>query len=195
MTTKANVKSNKLITYLSSTTALKIFWISSFAILTAIAAQFTIPVKPVPFTLQTLMVLLAGSVLGAKNGAYSQLVYLAVGAIGLPVFAQTGDTFGIARLFGPTGGYLLSFPIAAYLVGYLVEKNNNYFAVAASMLAANILILIIGAMYLNFVYLHDFSAAIISGAALFSVWTVLKVFTAATIYFLILKNKNYQSSD
>ena len=192
MTTKENVKSNKFITYLSSAIALKIFWISSFAILTAIAAQFTIPVKPVPFTLQTIMVLLAGAVLGSKNGAYSQLVYLAAGAIGLPVFAQTGDAFGIARLFGPTGGYLLAFPIAAFLVGYLVEKNNKYFAVAASMLAANILILVVGAMYLNFVYLHDFSAAIISGAAFFSVWTVLKVFTAATVYFLIAKKQNHQ---
>jgi len=187
MTTKENVKSNKIITYLSSISNTKIFWISSFALLTAIASQFTIPVKPVPFTLQTLMVLLAGSVLGAKNGAYSQLLYLAAGAIGLPVFAQTGDTFGIARLFGPTGGFLLAFPIAAFLVGYLVEKNNNYFAVVASMFAASILILVVGSMYLNFVYLHDFSAAIISGAALFSVWTVLKVFTAATVYFLIAK--------
>lgn len=190
MTTKENVKSNKLISYISSVRASQIFWISSFAILTAIAAQFTIPVKPVPFTLQTMMVLLAGAVLGAKNGTYSQLLYLAAGAIGLPVFAQTGDTFGIARLFGPTGGYLLAFPIAAFLVGYLVEKNKKYFEVVASMFAANILIIVVGSMYLNVVYLHDFSAALISGAAVFSVWTVVKVFAAASVYFLIAKKQN-----
>ncbi|MCU0333403.1 MAG: biotin transporter BioY, partial [Ignavibacteriaceae bacterium] len=84
---------------LSSVKESKLFWVVSFSILTAISAQISIPIKPVPFTLQTMVVLLAGAFLGAKNGAYSQLLYIALGAIGLPVFAQTADgTMGFARL-------------------------------------------------------------------------------------------------
>ena len=187
---KESVKQSKTINSLSVIITSKLFWIISFSVLTALAAQFTILVKPVPFTLQTVMVLLAGAILGAKNGAYSQLLYLFLGAVGLPVFAQTGDSFGIARLLGPTGGYLLAFPAAAFLVGYLVEKNKKYIEVVASMLAANILIIAVGTVYLNFVYLHNFQEAIISGAALFSVWTVVKVFIAASIYFLITKKRS-----
>ena len=75
-----------------------------------------------------MIVLLAGAFLGAKNGAYSQLLYIFLGAIGLPVFAQTADgTMGFARLIGPTGGYLLAFPIAAYLVGVLNRKESKIF--------------------------------------------------------------------
>lgn len=108
----------------------ELFWILSFTILTIISAQVSIPVKPVPFTLQTMIVLLAGAFLGAKNGAYSQIIYIFLGAIGLPVFAQTADgTIGFARLIGPTGGYLLAFPIAAYLVGYMTGKNQKYLTI------------------------------------------------------------------
>ena len=64
----------------------KFVWVLSFTILTAISAQIAIPVKPVPFTLQTMAVLLSGAFLGARKGAYSQLLYLFLGVIGLPVF-------------------------------------------------------------------------------------------------------------
>jgi biotin transport system substrate-specific component len=188
MTTKSNSKSNSLINLLSFLRTSQLFWIFSFTILTAIAAQITIPVKPVPFTLQTMVVLLAGALLGAKKGAYSQLIYLALGAIGLPIFAHTPDAgIGFARLFGPTGGYLLAFPIAAYLVGYLVQKNKSYFGVVLSMFAANIFIIIAGTLFLYLFYLQNFSDAITAGAAIFTVWMVIKVFAAATIYFGISK--------
>jgi biotin transport system substrate-specific component len=135
-----------------------------------------------------MVVLLAGALLGAKKGAYSQLIYLALGAIGLPIFAHTPDAgIGFARLFGPTGGYLLAFPIAAYLVGYLVQKNKSYFGVVLSMFAANIFIIIAGTLFLYLFYLQNFSDAITAGAAIFTVWMVIKVFAAATIYFGISK--------
>ena len=128
----------------------EVFWIVSFAILTAIAAQLTIPLKPVPFTLQVMFVLLAGALLGAKNGAYSQLLYLALGVTGFPVFAQTGEGgFGFAQLFGPTGGYLLAFPIAAFLTGYLVKKFSGYVGVVVSMFVGYILVLLFGTVFLN----------------------------------------------
>jgi len=76
MATKINVKSNTFVNLFLLLRASQVFWILSFTFLTAVAAQIAIPVKPVPFTLQTMMVLLAGALLGAKNGAYSQLIYL-----------------------------------------------------------------------------------------------------------------------
>lgn len=188
MTTKINTKSNVFVNVISSLRTSQLFWIFSLTILTAIAAQITVPVKPVPFTLQTMVVLLAGALLGPKNGAYSQLIYLALGVVGLPVFAHTPEAgLGFARLFGPTGGYLLAFPIAAFLVGFLVQKNKTYLGVIASMFAGNIIIIITGTLFLYLFYLQNFSDAIVAGAAIFSVWMVIKVSAAATIYFGISK--------
>src|SRR3990172_6587586 len=178
MSIKENAKSNILLNIISILRASQLFWILSFSAMTAIAAQVTIPVKPVPFTLQTMVVLLAGALLGPKKGAYSQLIYLALGAIGLPVFAKIPDgLIGFARLFGPTGGYLLSFPAAAFLVGYLVHKNRNYVGVVLSMFAGNLLIIFSGTLFLYLFYLNNFSEAITAGAAIFSIWMVLKIFS------------------
>ncbi len=162
----------------------KIFWISAFAILTAISAQITIPTKPVPFTLQTMLVLLSGAFLGSRNGAYSQMLYLFLGVIGLPVFAQVPDVpLGFARIIGPTGGYLIAFPVAAFLVGYLIEKKNNYFMVVLSMFLAEVVIISSGVLHLSAFYTKNLSDALKIGAAIFSLWMVVKVFIAASIYF------------
>src|SRR5437899_13089304 len=90
------------------------------ALLVAAAAQVAIPLPgtPVPMTLQPLAVLLVGGLLGRWLGASSLLLYLALGAAGLPVFTPVGLP-GVARLFGPTGGYLLAYPVAASAVGAL----------------------------------------------------------------------------
>src|SRR5689334_4717400 len=97
------------------------------AILVAAAAQVAVPLPgtPVPFTLQPLAVLLVGGLLGARLGALSMILYLAMGAAGLPVFTPTVPIYGIARLFGPTGGYLLAYPIAAWAVGALVSPGRG----------------------------------------------------------------------
>ena len=150
MSSNENINKNKFVSYLSAAISSQLFWIVSFSLLTVVAAQIAVPVKPVPFTLQTLIVLLSGAFLGARNGALSQILYLTLGVLGLPVFAQVPDgLIGAARLFGPTGGYLLSFPLAAFLVGFIIEKNNNYFTTVISMFAGNILILISGSLYLG----------------------------------------------
>src|SRR5206468_2909370 len=93
------------------------------AVLVAAAAQVSVPLPgtPVPMTLQPMAVLLVGGLLGARLGALSMILYLAMGAAGLPVFTPTVPLLGVARLFGPTGGYLLAYPIAAYAVGSLVN--------------------------------------------------------------------------
>lgn len=182
-------KNAKLLKTIELVKANNLFWIVSFTILTAIAAQITIPVKPVPFTLQTMIVVLAGAFLGARNGALSQILYLALGAIGLPIFAQTPDGFiGFARIFGPTGGYLLAFPLAAYLTGYIVEKNSKYISVVAAMFAGNILIILSGTAFLFTFYVRDFNQAMIAGVAIFSLWTVIKVIAGASIFFGIKKS-------
>jgi biotin transport system substrate-specific component len=92
------------------------------ALLVAAAAQVSIalPGTPVPMTLQPMAVLLVGGLLGAPLGALSMILYLAMGAAGLSVFTPTVPLVGVARLFGPTGGYLLAYPIAAYAVGAIV---------------------------------------------------------------------------
>ena len=132
-----------------------------------------------------MIVLLAGTLLGPKNGAYSQLIYLAAGAIGLPVFA--GGTLGIGILFGTTGGYLLAFPLGAFLTGYLVQKYKSYIGVILSMIAGNLLIIFTGTLFLFTFYLKNLEEAIIAGAAIFTFWMALKIFAAATIYFGISK--------
>ena len=91
----------------------QLLWIAGFAAATALGARLEIPHSPVPYTLQTLCVLLAGAFLGPRNGAISQLLYLAAGVLGAPVFS--GGAFGLAQLLGPTGGYLKIlgvFPVA-----------------------------------------------------------------------------------
>src|SRR4029450_4406651 len=92
--------------------------------LTAVAAQISIPLPftPVPFTFQPMVVLVGAAALGARLGMASQIIYLALGVAGLPVFAASPALPpGIARLFGPTGGYLMVYPIAAFITGWLAE--------------------------------------------------------------------------
>ena len=97
---------------------------TAFAALTAVGArlQFHLPFTPVPVTGQVFCVLLAGAVLGARLGFVSQVEYLAAGAAGLPVFAHGG---GFAALLGPTGGYLVGFPLAAAVVGAVADRARS----------------------------------------------------------------------
>lgn len=98
--------------------------VAGFALALAAAAQVAIPLPgtPVPFTLQPLLVVLAGFWLGPAAGAASLTLYLLAGAVGLPVFAPVGAP-GVARLLGPTGGYLLAYPAAAAVVGALAKRQ------------------------------------------------------------------------
>jgi len=96
-----------------------------FAALTGVGGLIAIPLPftPVPITLQIFFTFLAGALLGKYLGALSQLIYLLLGVVGLPVFAKSSS--GIGALLGPTGGYLAGFIPAAFLVGYLLEKREN----------------------------------------------------------------------
>jgi len=118
--------------------------------LIAISAQITIniPFSPVPVTGQTLIVLLAGLILGKKLGVASVTAYLVQGAIGLPFFS--GGKFGLVTLLGPTGGYLFGFLAAAYFVGLLSELRHkrSLFQAASSLLIGNVIIYIFGLVWL-----------------------------------------------
>lgn len=185
MALKENVKNNPLVISLSKIRSSELFWVITFTVLTFLAAQVEIPTQPVPFTLQTMLVLLAGAFLGSRNGAYSQIVYLVLGVIGIPVYA--GFSFGLAKIFGPTGGYLLSFPFAAYLVGYIVEKKNGTLALILSFVLGQLLILFVGAAFLAVFMNGDFSKAMFSGVVIFSVWDIIKISAAVSIYKAVSK--------
>lgn len=104
-----------------------------FTALTAVMAQISVPMPfGVPFTMQTFAVTLTGVTLGAKKGFYATLAYVLLGAAGLPVFANLKGGIGI--LLGPTGGFLISFPVMAWIIGYCAEKRGAVYP-AAGLLA------------------------------------------------------------
>jgi biotin transport system substrate-specific component len=126
--------------------------IMAFTLFTALSAQFAVwlPFTPVPITMQTLFVVLAGIVLGPRDGFYAMLSYLALGISGAPVFA--GLSFGPVVLFGPTGGYLLAFPAAAFLAGYLRGiGGRKSLASALGIVSGLMLILIVGTAHLSLI--------------------------------------------
>ena len=126
----------------SSSTMRNVVAIALAALLVSVAAQVVVPLPltPIPFTLQPLAVLVVGGVLGARRGAAALALYLAMGLVGLPVFAAGGS--GIARLMGPTGGYLLAFPVAAAATGALAGAQPGLvralFACAVGMVLIHI---------------------------------------------------------
>lgn len=118
-----------------------------FGVLTVIATQIQIPFRPVPFTGQVLVVLLAGLLLGPRLGAASQLTYLAIGLMGAPVFA--GGKFGPAVLLGPTAGYLLAYPLAAAVVGVLSRRAASVVGAGLASAVGALLILLCGGLWLG----------------------------------------------
>lgn len=113
-------------------------------------AQVAIPLpfSPVPLTGQTFGVLLIGMALGSRRGAVAVALYLLEGALGLPVFA--GGTAGLVKVLGPTGGYLMAFPLAAFVAGLLAERgwDQKPGTTVVGMLLASAVIFILGALWL-----------------------------------------------
>ena len=143
-------------------------------VLTAAAAQisFPLPFTQVPFTFQPMVVLVGGLVLGSRLGFASQVLYLMAGIAGLPVFAASVTLPpGALRLLGPTGGYLMAYPLAAFAVGYLAERGwaRRYVASVAAMLVGLCIIYVAGTIWLSyFARLVSGSAAVGLTAALAS---------------------------
>lgn len=170
-----NVLANQLTHERNST--LDMLWVVGFALLTAALAQIKIqlPLNPVPLTGQTFGVLLSGAVLGSRRGFSSQALYLAAGAMGLPVFA--GGGFSFVYLLGPTGGYLWSYPLAAGLMGWLVERgaSREPWRLALSLVFCDALILISGAVWLHTIFGFTYRQAALLGFYPFLIGDILKI--------------------
>jgi biotin transport system substrate-specific component len=150
----------------------RVLAIALAAVLTAVAAKVAVPLPgiPVPFTLQPVAVLLAGALLGASGGFKSQSIYLAAGMVGLPVFAAGG---GWAYLLGPTGGYLLAFPVAAWLAGAFSDRSRSAPSIALGAVVGLAVIHLGGIAWLAAMSGREAAAAV--GLAPFFVGDLLKV--------------------
>ncbi len=151
-----------------------------FAALTAVTSQISIPIEPVPVNLATFSVFLAGGVLGAKYGALSQAVYVLLGVAGLPVFA--GFRGGAGVLAGPTGGYIIGYIAAAWLVGIL----SDHFArkgprLAAFMAAGLAFCYLLGTTWFLFVTKTSLWAALTMCVFPFLIGDAVKIAAAAAV--------------
>ncbi|MCX6546403.1 MAG: biotin transporter BioY [Acidobacteria bacterium] len=160
-------------------------------VLTAAAAQVSLPLPftPVPLTLQPMIVLLGAAALGSRLGVASQMLYLAAGAAGLPVFAASPVLpQGILRLVGPTGGFLLSYPLAAWVTGRLAERgfDRRYLTSVVAMAAGLAIIFAGGVAMLTLQFAPAMgggalSAALAAGCYPFVAADLVKLLIAATI--------------
>ncbi len=158
------------------------------ALISAMAyVSIPLPFSPVPFTLQVLFVFLAGLLLGPVWGPVSLLLYLLAGAVGLPVFA--GGTGGLGVLLGQTGGYLWSYPIAAFLIGYLTHRGvdladpaeRSPIALGVILLAGLAIIYGMGVPWMAYVLTLDLVEAFVLGAAAFIPLDLIKLLAAVAI--------------
>ena len=164
--------------------AIRVASVLFIAALTAAAAQVSMPLSftAVPFTFQPMVVLLGGLALGPRLGAASQLLYLAAGVAGLPVFAASPLLPpGALRLLGPTGGYLLVYPLAAFLVGALAQRgfDRRYATSVLAMMAGLSVVYLGGALWLSASV--GMQAALVTGVLPFVAADIVKLFVAAGI--------------
>ena len=154
-----------------------VIWVSGFALLTAVLAQFYVrlPFTPVPLTGQTLAVLASGAVLGSRRGFLSQILYLALGVVGLPVFAA--GTSSLTHLLASDGGYLLSFPIAAALLGWLVERgaSRKTWTLALALIVSDLVVVALGVIWLWTVWAGSIRNALMMGFYPFMVSDAAKI--------------------
>jgi len=146
----------------------------------ALCARIYLPIPgtPVPLTVQNLAVLMVGLALGSWRGFAALALYLAEGAAGMPVFSPTGAV-GLAHLVGPTGGYLLAYPVVAALTGYIFEHGKQTFARAAvAAVAGEILLFACGILWL-YVLTHSLARAVSFGLYWFVFAELIKVMFAA----------------
>ncbi len=170
-------------------TALRVASVALFAALTAAAAQVSIPLPftPVPFTLQPMVVLLGGAVLGSRLGMCAQVLYLLSGIAGLPVFAASPLLpQGPLRLLGPTGGYLISYPFAAFVAGWLAERgfDRRYLTSVIAMACGLAVVFACGVTWLALAARPlgvGFDAALRTGLYPFIPADIFKIFAAAAV--------------
>lgn len=153
----------------------------AFALLTAFGAQIAVrlPWTPVPVTLQPLFVILAGAMLGPRLGALSMAVYVAVGSLGAPVYANGGA--GLPWLFGPTGGYLLAAPPAAFVTGWVARRFEGGLPLLAGLTLGVLTMYVGGVAQLMALTGRGVGAVLAIGVTPFLVGDVTKIALAFSI--------------
>jgi biotin transport system substrate-specific component len=161
---------------------------SMFGALTAIGALISIPLQPVPVTLQTLFLYLAGSLLGGSLGALSQVLYVILGVIGLPVFS--GGKAGLGVFLGPTGGYLIGFIAGAFVTGKIIEVRGKpgLVWIVLAMLAGTAAVYTLGVLQLVLIGKLSVGKAATVGVLPFLPGDVLKI-AAASVITMKVKDK------
>lgn len=152
-----------------------------FSLFIAAAAQFAIHIGPIPITGQTFAVLLTGALLGSRLGAAAVIAYLIEGASGLPFFAGGGA--GIVRFFGPTGGYLIAFPAAAYVTGAFAEHgwDKRYWTALQAMAIGSAIVLFAGWIWFSVITTTPFGTAFDLTVRPFLVGDAIKIALAAAV--------------
>jgi biotin transport system substrate-specific component len=165
-------------------TGVRILSIVFVAVLTAAAAQlsFPLPFTPVPFTIQPMVVLIGAAALGSRLGALGQILYLTLGMAGLPVFAYAPELpQGLARVLGPSGGYLMAFPIAAFVTGLLAERGfDRHYLSSILAMGVGLSIIFVGGV----VWIARFAGletALATGLYPFIVVDVIKIVAAGLV--------------
>lgn len=172
-------------------TSIRVASVLLLTALTAAASQVSVhlPFTPVPATLQPMVVLVGAAALGSRLGASSQVLYLMLGIIGLPVFAASPILpQGLGRLLGPTGGYLLAYPVAAFVTGYLAERgfDRRYLSSIVAMAAGLGMLFLGGVSWLAFFAVSaqgpvGLSAALATGFYPFIVQDVIEIGLASGV--------------
>ena len=153
----------------------------SFSLLTALDAQVVIPLGPIPITGQRFDVLLAGALLGSRLGAMAMIAYLIEGASGLPFFAA--GHFGLAHLMGPTAGYLIAFPAAAFVTGTFAEHgwDREFLTAAAAMAIGSVIIILSGSAWFAFLTHTNLLTVLRLSAVPFIPGDIIKILLAAAV--------------
>jgi biotin transport system substrate-specific component len=164
-------------------TLCRIIGVLAFIILTALGAfvRIPLPFSPVPITLQTFFVLLSGAFLGSNLGAITQLSYISLGVLGLPVFTGAGS--GLLYLFGPTGGYLVGFVFASFLIGRCIRYNeNNFLFILALFCLGDLILLCTGVIWLKVIFGYNLKKLLFVGFIPFIGGDILKAGFASSLY-------------
>lgn len=170
----------------------------SFSLLMALSAQIVIPIGPVPITGQTFVVLLTGALLGSRLGAMAMIVYLIEGASGLPFFY--GGSGGLGHLLGPTGGYLVAFPAAAFITGAFAEHDwdRRFVTAVAAMAIGSVVIMLSGWTWFALVTNTPMSVAFNLTVIKFIPGDIIKIILAAAALpagWALLKRKASQKPE
>jgi len=168
--------------------AVRAFAVLFATVATVAAAQVSIPLPftPVPFTFQPMVVLLGAAALGPRLGMASQILYLALGFAGLPVFAASAVLpQGAARLLGPTGGYLMAYPFAAFAAGWLAQRgfDRRYLTAVIAMVCGLAVVFTGGVLWLTLASRPSIglSGALATGFVPFIIPDLLKLLAAAAV--------------